>query len=77
MIIMSNTPVTALMPWDLPPLSDEAAVEILEFLHELVLRFEARYFAQIRRFYDQQLDLFEPAPPPIHDGSPFDEDLPF
>ena len=55
----------------------QAAVEILDFLHELVLRFEARYFAQIRRFYDQQFDLFEPALPPTHVRSSFDEDLPF
>lgn len=74
---MSDTPPTALMPADLPPLSDEAAVEILEFLHELVFRFEAQYFVQLRRFYNQQLDLFErTAPPPRRDSS-FDEDLPF
>ena len=42
---------TPLMPSDLPPLSDASAVEILEFLHELVYRFEACYFGQIRRFY--------------------------
>lgn len=68
------------MPADLPPLSAEAAVEILEFLHELVFRFEAQYFVQLRRFYDQQLDLFEQTAPstlPPRLDSPFDEDLPF
>jgi len=75
---MSDTPTTALMPADLPPLSDEAAVEILEFLHELVFRFEAQYFVQLRRFYDQQLDLFDRTPPPPTSlASSFDEDLPF
>ena len=74
---MSDTPTTALMASDLPPLSDEAAVQILEFLHELVFRFEAQYFAQIRRFYDQQLDLFDQAPPPTHISSSFDDDPPF
>jgi len=76
LITMSDTPTTNPLS-DLPPLSDEAAVEILDFLHELVLRFEARYFAQIRRFYDQQFDLFEPALPPTHVRSSFDEALPF
>jgi hypothetical protein len=80
---MSNTPTTALMASDLPSLSDEAAVQILEFLHEIVFRFEAQYFVQIRRFYDQQLDLFDQAPPSTHisssssSSSSFDEDPPF
>ena len=56
----------ALRPSDLPPLSDSAAVEILDFLHELVFRFEAHYAAQIRRCHDQQSDLR--APPPIISG---------
>ena len=30
-----------LLPSDLPHLSDAAAVEVLNFLHELVFRFEA------------------------------------
>jgi hypothetical protein len=61
------------MPPELPPLSDSSAVEILEFLHELVFRFEARYFGQIRRFYAQQRDLFANPPQP---PSP-DDDVPF
>ena len=47
----------ALMPTQLPPLSDSSAVEILDFLHELLFRFEAHYGAQIHRFYDQQRDM--------------------
>lgn len=58
---MSHT-TNSLMPSDLPPLSDHAAVQILEFLHELVYRFEGHYYGQIRRFYDEQLDLFDEAP---------------
>lgn len=55
---MANTPAPfALMPTDLPPLSDSSAVEILDFLHELIFRFEAHYGAQIHRFYDQQRDV--------------------
>ena len=61
---MRNQPARfALRPTDLPPLSDSAAVEILDFLYEGVFRFEAHYDPQVRRFYDQQRDLR--APPPI------------
>ena len=55
---MAKTPAPfALMPTDLPPLSDSSAVEILDFLHELTFRFEAHYGAQIHRFHDQQRDI--------------------
>jgi len=71
---MPNTPAPfALMPSDLPPLSDSSAVEILDFLHELVFRFEAHYSGQIHRFYNQQRDLF--AYPPV--ALRPDEDEPF
>jgi hypothetical protein len=36
----------------LPHLSDEAAVEILNFLEVTYQIFDTRYAAQIRRFYD-------------------------
>jgi len=36
----------------LPQLSDEAAVEILDFLQVFTLNFENRYAGQIRRYYD-------------------------
>ena len=52
----------ALRPTDLPPLSDSAAVEILDFLHEMVFRFEAHYGSQVHRFYDQQRDSRPPPP---------------
>jgi hypothetical protein len=74
---MSDTSITELMPADLPPLSDAAAVEILEFLHELVFRFEAHYFAQLRRFYDQQLDMFEQTQQTSNIASLTDDDVPF
>ena len=63
----------ALRPGDLPPLADSAVVEILDFLHELVFRFEARYASQVRRFYDQQRDSRAPPPiaPTLADDDPF------
>ena len=38
----------------LRPLSDEAAVEILDFLQVFANDFENRYSNQIRRFYDDR-----------------------
>jgi len=37
----------------LQPLSDEAAVEILDFLQVFTADFEIRYGEQIRRYYDE------------------------
>ncbi len=58
----------------LPPLSDKAAVEILDFLQIFTNDFENRYSNQIRRYYNErsrydpgQADLFENA----GDPSPF------
>lgn len=46
----------------LPPLSDEAVVEILDFLHNILTVFESRYGEQIHRYYDDrsQHNLIEP-----------------
>jgi len=46
----------------LPPLSDEAVVEILDFLHDVLTVFESRYADQIHRYYDDrsQHNLIEP-----------------
>ena len=56
-----------------PPLSDQAAVALLEFLHDLVAGFESHYFAQIHRFYEERAEhnLHRPEPPPPNDGDPF------
>jgi hypothetical protein len=71
---MPNAPAPfALMPTNLPPLSDSSAVEILDFLHELIFRFEAHYSAQIHRFYDQHRDVR--VSPPVAPRP--DEDEPF
>ena len=34
-----------------PELSDEAAAQLLEFLHELLTGFENAYFNQLHRYY--------------------------
>lgn len=57
----------------LPPLSDEAAVEILDFLHAVLNAFESRYSAQLRRYYDDRsrLNLIEPDRNLTTDDPPF------
>ena len=53
----------------LPPLSDQAAVDILEFLHNAVACFESRYFDQINRYYVDRSErqMCQPDPPPWRD----------
>lgn len=48
--------------FDLPPLSDEAAVAVHDVLCEFVLLIESHYFAQIHRYYQDQFanNLGEP-----------------
>jgi len=57
----------------LPPLSDEAAVEILDFLHGVLSAFESRYSAQLRRYYDDRSrhNLIEPDRNLTADDPPF------
>ena len=56
-----------------PPLCDEAAVEIHNFLEELLDLFETEYGRQIERYYVQrsQAHIIEPTPPPPTDDPPF------
>ena len=56
-----------------PPLSDQAAVDLLEFLHDLVAGFEARYGDQIHRFYEDRSEhnIRRPVPPPHTGDDPF------
>ena len=59
----------------LPPISDEAVVEIHDFLYDFLHLFEAHYGAQIHRFYaDRSFDSLappEPQPRPPDDDPPF------
>lgn len=59
----------------LPPISDEAVVEIHDFLTDFLLLFESHYGAQIHRFYADRSfgNLVHPDPPP----QPPDDDPPF
>ena len=57
----------------LPPMSDEAVVEIYDFLHHVLTVFESRYGDQIHRYYNDrsQHNLIEP------DRNFLDHDPPF
>jgi hypothetical protein len=53
-----------------PPLSDEAAAQILAFLYHWAALFESRYYGQLRRYYEdpppvEPLDLFPDTDPPF------------
>ncbi|NMM37051.1 MAG: hypothetical protein HHJ09_05985 [Glaciimonas sp.] len=54
----------------LPPLSDEAAVEILDFLGVMFQIFETRYANQIYRYY-QTSNIVRPHPSTTTDDEPF------
>ena len=43
------------LPWP-DEISDEAAAQLSEILNDLVFAFDAHYFAQIRRYYDERRD---------------------
>lgn len=57
----------------LPALSDEATVEILDFLHGVLTSFESRYSAQIHRYYEDRSrhNLIEPNRNFTPDDPPF------
>jgi hypothetical protein len=54
-------------------LSDEAAVEILDFLHRFATDFENCYASQIHRYYAQrsQSNMITDPYGPVVDGEPF------
>jgi hypothetical protein len=45
------------IPQPRPPLSDQAAAQILEFLYELVADFESAYYAKILRYRQGEAEL--------------------
>ena len=56
----------------MPPLSDEAAVMVLEFLHHFTECFESQYYGEIHRYYEEQSQAYrKTADPPSADDPPF------
>ena len=66
-----NHPATADIP--LPRLSDDAVVQVHDFMNHFLDLFEARYGDQIHRYYDDRAEhnMIGPEPPPITDDPPF------
>jgi len=54
----------------LPPLSDEAAAQILEALHQLAEQFESRFYGQLRRHADEQRPSFRTNAGPFGETDP-------
>ena len=56
----------------LPPLSDEAAVTIMEFLQYFTECFESQYYGEIHRYYEERSQAnMKTADPPPTDNPPF------
>ena len=72
---MSMRPDSCPVKIRLPPISDEAVVEIHDFLYDFIDLFEAHYAAQIHRFYEDRSfhNLIQPDP----GTTPPDDDPPF
>ena len=68
---MCSDPCDQCVP--LRPLSDEAAVEILDFLQVFTTDFESRYGDQIRRYYDDRSrhNIVQSTPTNTTDDPPF------
>ena len=60
-------------PKALPTLSDEAVVEIRNFIEHVLDQFDIHYAAQVCRFYEDraQHNMVRPTPPGADDDSPF------
>jgi hypothetical protein len=60
-------------PIPLPQLSDDAVVQIHDFIYDFLDLFEARYGDQIHRYYDErsQHSMNQSDPPPDTDDPPF------
>jgi hypothetical protein len=62
-------------PIALPTLSDEAVVQIRNFIEHVLDQFDIHYAAQVRRFYEHRAEhnMVRPTPPAAAD----DDDPPF
>ena len=60
-------------PIPLPQLSDDAVVQIHDFIYDFLDLFEARYGDQIHRYYDERSahNMIQSDPPPDTDDPPF------
>ena len=63
----------ATAPISLPQLSDDAVVQIHDFIYDFLNLFEARYGDQIHRYYDELSEhcMIQSDPMPDTDDPPF------
>lgn len=63
----------------LPRLSDEAVIQIQDFIYCVLDLFEDHYFGQIHRYYADRSahNLMSPAPPAPSGAGPDLDDIPF
>ena len=64
---------TVILPFDLPRLSDTAAAQLIELLHELFAGIEHHYAEQAFRYNKRQLEirLQRPSTPSDQTNTPF------
>ncbi len=64
---------TLILPLDLPCLTDKAAAQLVDVLHELVTGIEHHYAAQIDRYHRRQRELqqIRQSQPSTPDDPPF------
>lgn len=64
---------TVIVPFDLPCLTDKAAAQLVELLHQLFAGIEHQYAEQAFRYNKRQLEirLQRPSPPSDHTDTPF------
>ena len=57
---------------ELPTLSDEAVVEIRNFIEDMLDRFDLHYATQVRRFYADRAEhnMVRPTPPIANNNDP-------
>ena len=69
----SNDPERDTAPTPLRQLSDDAVVQIHDFIHHALDLFEARYGDQIHRYYDERSahNMIQSHPPPNTNDPPF------
>jgi hypothetical protein len=63
----------------LPRLSDEAVIQIQDFIYSVLDLFEDHYFGQIHRYYADRSahNMIPPVPPPSSGTDPDLDDIPF
>ena len=64
---------TVILPFLLPRLTDKAAAQFVELLHQLLAGIEHHYAEQVHRYHQRQrnLRLDRQPPPSIFDDPPF------